>query len=663
MTILLNRESIANRLRPWSSPAVVLVAVAGLYGMSALPRLSTSERQTIAAQFHFKESPLPEVPGPAHKFIRQVHPDLTHLAGWISGSGAFVALHDFDGDGLANDLCYIETRTDQAIVAPAPGTGERYKPFTLEPKGLPYDASTTAPMGCQPGDFNEDGRADVMVYYFGRTPVLFMQQEGSKSTSQKTLGAERFVPQELVPQKERWYTIATTMADFDGDGHQDIYIGNYFADGSRLLDAHAGSSGRPKDGWMHHSFSRGGVNGGIQRIFLWKDKAQFTQAARFGPDEGRSWSLAVGAADLDGDLLPEIYVANDFGPDRLYHNRSKPGRLALVPVEGRRHLTTPSSKIVGRDSFKGMGIDFGDLNGDGQLDMFVSNITQTFGLQESNFAFIATGEKTSWLAGIAPFEDRSEPMGLARSYGWGWEARINDFNNDGTPELLQAVGFLRGTVNRWPELQEAATGSDEFISNPNSWPQLTLGDDVSSDKPNPFFVRDRHGRYFDFAVDIGLGRPRVSRGIAVADVNGDGKLDFATADQFATSYFYANQSPKPGNFLGLHLLLPLTQRTSFARLGHPGADTPGYAAIGAEAVVELPDGRRLVAQVDGGNGHAGKRSPDLHFGLGEWPANKALPTQIRWRDSSGHLHIEHFRFVPGWHTVLLGSQHLEGDKS
>src|SRR6185436_12719947 len=85
----------------------------------------------------------------------------------------------------------------------------------------------------------------------------------------------------------------------------------------------------------------------------------------FSEEVARGWTLALGAADLDGDLMPELYLANDFGPDGLLHNNSSPGRLQFALLEGRRDLTTPKSCVLGHDSLKGMGVDFGDLNGDG----------------------------------------------------------------------------------------------------------------------------------------------------------------------------------------------------------------------------------------------------------------------------------------------------------
>ena len=134
-------------------------------------------------------------------------------------------------------------------------------------------------------------------------------------------------------------------------------------------------------------------------------------------------------------------------------------------------MTTPSSKVLGRDSYKGMGVDFGDLNGDGLLDICVSNITLPFALEESNFAFVSTGELDLMGRGIAPYTDKSELLGLSRS-GWSWDVRLGDFDNGGVPQVLQATGFIKGDTYRWPELQELAMGNDELLSNPSSWPRF-----------------------------------------------------------------------------------------------------------------------------------------------------------------------------------------------
>jgi len=628
-----------------------LAVIVTLYGFARLPSLSDAERGSLASRFAFQHAALAELPpgtGPERRTVRPVHRDLRTIASWISSVGAGVALSDVDGDGLPNDECHVDTRVDLVFVAPVPGTGDRYTPFTLDPGPGRFDRATMAPMGCLPGDFNEDGLTDLLVYYWGRPPVIFLRR-----TDQPTPTAAAYHAVDVADPSQRWYTNALTSADVDGDGHLDLIVGNYFPDSARILDAN--DTGREH---MHRSMSRS-ENGGTNRLLLWQSAAAgpgpadplvaFTDVKdAFDPQTTFSWTLAVGAADLDGDLLPEIYFGNDFGNDRLLHNLSTPGHPRFAVLEGHKGLTTPASKVLGHDSFKGMGIDFADLNGDGVPDMYVSNIAQNFALEESHFVWMSEGPpdvmRRKMGHGLAPYDDRSEDLGLARS-GWSWDARFADFDNDGVPEAMQAVGFVRGERNRWPELHELAMGNDNNMVNPFAWPHFTPGDDLSGHLANPFFVRAESGRYFDLAHDVpGLGDSHVSRGIAIADVDGDGRLDFAVANQWEASSFYRNTGPPAGTALELDLRLP-------AGIGSESASRP---AVGAAATVLLPDGRRLVSQVDGGSGHSGKRAPMLHFGLGRIAAGTPLLVDVRWRDGQGRVREQTLRLTPGWHRVVLG---------
>jgi hypothetical protein len=657
--------SLPHRLRSQASRLIAIALILALYGLTRLPELSTAERKELAGQIHFKKLPLPEIAGPEARLFRPVNPGLEHITGWISSVGAAVSLNDLDEDGLPNDVCYVNTRTDQVIIAPVPETGSRYQPFVLDPGRELFDRNTMAPMGCLPGDINEDGLMDVIIYYWGRTPLAFLKAAGTNKTS---LNSRSYRVQEIVTGGERWYTNAATLADLDGDGHADLIIGNYFEDGARILDARARDADH-----MQHSMSRA-FNGGHNRLLRWGAASgsglsvsyEVMEGSIEGDQDGRfsnGWTLAVGAADLDGDLLPEIYFANDFGPDRLLHNRSTPGRFHFVPLEGTKTLTTPNSKVLGHDSFKGMGVDFGDLNGDGLPDIFVSNIAEEYALEESHFVFLSTGQTEAMKKGVAPYVDRSESLGLSRS-GWGWDVKLCDFNNDGQLEIVQATGFLNGAVNRWPELHELAMGNDQLLQHPASWPRFTPGDAcVSCHDHTPFFMLARDGRYYDVAPELGLDTAQISRGIATADVDGDGRLDFAVANQWSSSYFYRNEGSAVGAFLGLHLRLPVNGQvwsTTTVRTGHPVNTFSSRAVIGAQATVSLPDARKLVAQVDGGNGHSGKRTQDIQFGLGAVAPNQQLEVVLTWRDTKGKVKKQTLQLTPGWYTVMLGE--TEGEK-
>ncbi len=631
---------------------VALAAMAVLYWAARLPEVSDAERAALARRFAFTHAALPSFPGRPQLTERRLRPELRKISGWMSALGASVALSDLDGDGKPNDVCVVDPRLNAAYVAPLPGTGDRFPPFLLDPRPLPYDEASTAPSGCLAGDFNEDGLMDVLVYYWGRSPILFLHRDEPGASAP---APSSFRPVELVAGAPGdWYTEALTSADVDGDGHLDLIVGNYFRDGSELLSP---QPTRPSE--MQHSMSHA-RNGGHDRLFLWtgggagaQPQASYRDASdAFDELVANAWTLAIGAADLDGDMLPELYFANDFGQDRLLHNRSTPGHPRFVELEGERGFLTPKSKALGHDSFKGMGVDIADVNGDGWLDIYVSNIAQPFALIENHFVWISTGHPERMAAGVAPYVDRSEALGLARS-AWSWDARFADFDNDGVPEAMQASGFLRGSVNRWPELQELAFANDNIMANSWWWPAFRAGDDLSGDVHDPFFVRASSGRYVDVAPLLGLGAPQMSRGIAIGDVDRDGREDVVLANQWQDSFFLHNQSPAPGAFLGLELRLPVEIAARPART---------RPAIGAVATVWLPDGRRLVGQIDGGTGHSGKRAPEMHFGLGSISADALLRVDLRWRDSRGALHAETVQLRSGWHTLLLGDGVRESGK-
>ncbi|WP_158883434.1 FG-GAP repeat domain-containing protein [Amycolatopsis anabasis] len=635
---------------------VALALVAGTFTVARLPTTSADDEARLAGGYQFAPMSVAMPSGFPQREIRKVNQDYRHIDGWISSVGAGVAMNDLDGDRLANDLCVTDPRIDQVVVTPAPGErADRYAPFVLTPGPLPMN-DHIAPMGCLPGDFNEDGRTDALVYYWGRTPIVFLA-----GGAPGRLSAATFTPTELAPGQPvadgryagpQWNTNAVAFDDFDGDGHTDLLIANYFPDGPVLDDKATGGV------VMNRSMSDA-QNGGENHFFRWtgatagdRPSATFQRIDDALPAEvSKGWELAAAANDLDGDLLPELYLANDFGPDRMLYNQSTPGALRFSLVEDIRAPLTPKSKQVGRDSFKGMGVDFGDLDGDGLYDMFVSNITTSWGIQESNFQFMNTAKdqadlRSKLARGEPPFEDRSGPAGTAWS-GWGWDLKIADFNNSGQPAVAQTNGFVKGEVNRWPQLQELATTNDALLDNPYWWPRVNHGDDIAGNQRLHFYAKGPDGRYVNLAPRLGLDVPVPTRGVATGDADGDGRLDLAVARQWDQPVFYRNTSPARGDFLGL-------------RLSHDTATPsgPGSPAVGTQVTVTRPDGRRQVTRVDGGGGHGGKRSNEAHLGLGE-NVTGPVAVHLKWRDRSGQVHEQNLQLTPGWHTLRLGSQAQE----
>lgn len=639
-------------------PGVAAILLATSLAVIAQASVSAADADEVAARYRFHELPIAFPAGYDDlpmRSVREVNPSYHKIRGWISAMGAGIAVNDLTGNGRSDGLCIVDTRTDKVVVTytPTAPAEDRFTPFVLDPSPLPMDRAM-APMGCVPGDYNGDSRADLLVYYWGRTPVVFLAKSDATQVALSS-----YVPRELVPQTSvdgryhgpRWNTSAVNVDDYNGDGRPDLYVGNYFPD-SDVLDPNG-----PANVVMPSSLSSA-TNGGGGHVLRWYGATTgTTPTVDYVTEEGAvpfdvsaGWTLGVASADLTGNGKPTLYVATDFGHQHMLHNVSTKDRIRFVVVKGERTPTTPKSFVLGNASFKGMGVDFADLNRNGSFDAAVSNISVAWGIEESNFIWInqtagPVDMRSKLDSGVAPFTQEAQEHGMAWT-GWGWDIKMADFLNSGNLEVVQGLGFVKGTTNRWAWIQELAMNNDLLVSNPAMWPNIEPGDDISGSEPLAFFGKAADGTWVNVSEQVGLGEPTPSRGMGMGDTTGTGRLDLAVARQWGPPAFYRNDAPELGNFLNLKLYRPVAGNDPGAGLASLGS--PAY---GSTVTVTTADGRTQVSQMDGGSGHSGKRSFDVHFGLGD--ESGPVTAQIRWRDINGQVHQQTQQLTPGTHTLLL----------
>ncbi len=613
------------------------------------------------------------LPGGGARIARDVHRDYAPNNGWISSVGAAVSLGDLRNSGRPDTCVLVDPRDDRVTLIRLEPSGDSFVAEEIDeltpppPDAANADSKRTwAPMGSVIGDFDADGWMDVLVYYWGRLPVAFKNPRGG---SWKQTG--RNLPAAILGGDAKWFTNCVCQADIDGDGRPDLVIGNYFPSTAEVLNPNA----ETKPQKMQSSMSRA-LNGGRKYVLLNSSddkQISFRHAPIEIEDDDSSdaesrsikildgWTLAIAAGDLDGDFLPEIYLANDFGEDRLLVNRSTPGQVKFRVARGTPEFSVPRSKTLGRDSFKGMGVDFVTLRpsqAHQPSSILVSNIAEEWALLESHFAFEPTVPsrremRANFEKGVAAYRDNSENLGLARS-GWAWDIKAADFNNDGCPEVVQALGFLQGDVNQWAYLQELATGNDYNLRHLWAWPYFRTDESpkakvrrrqgkLSGDSRLAFFARlPTETTFVDIGADLRRGTQpvfrdkMVSRGIAVGDIDHDGRIDFVLANQWEDSFAYRNAAAAAGNFVGVRVVkragdnpAPLGVHTAATFAKKRWTATP---VIGARVVLE--DQQRLVvgtAVIDGGNGHSGRRPAEAHFGVGMRAITERLTVQVQWR--------------------------------
>jgi hypothetical protein len=291
--------------------------------------------------------------------------------------------------------------------------------------------------------------------------------------------------------------------------------------------------------------------------------------------------LGVVCADFDGDRWPDLFIANDGKPNHLWINRHD-GTFREEAV-----LRGVAYNAMGRAEAN-MGVALGDVDGDGLFDVFVTHLTEE--------------THTLWAQGPrGVFQDRTVALGLAspRGRGTGFGTVLADFDHDGAPDLAVANGRVKRATLPGSDARSAVR--DPF------WEPYA--------EPNQLLVNDG-GRFQTLAPENpSFCAPRVSRGLACADLDDDGDLDLLVTTVAGPALLFRNVAPKRGHWLLVRAVDPALRRDAY----------------GAEVTVRA-GGRRWQGWVNPGSSYLCSNDSRTHFGLG--PSARVDGIDVVWPDGS-----------------------------
>jgi hypothetical protein len=409
-----------------------------------------------------------------------------------TGNGA--AILDFDGDG-DNDI-FIASGTRLA----APGAASPPQLYRNDGTGKFVDVAEKAGLarvgwaqGVCSGDYDNDGRPDLLVTYYGANRLYRNRGDGAFEDATGKAG--------LPTTGARWGT-GCSFVDYDRDGLLDFFVANYVD-----LDLEK----TPKPGQDPNCMWKGvpvmcGPRGlPLARNALYRNRGGGTfedvseQAGILKP--GGRYALGVLAADFDNDSWPDIYVACDMTASLLYRNRGdgtfeENGAAAGVAYNVDGQLQA------------GMGVAAIDYDGNGFLDIVKTNFS-------GDLPSLYNNEDGAF------FEDLAQPAGLGANQLLGWGVLFVDADEDGRPDILMAHGHV------YPEVDRANIGE--------AYRQKTL-----------LYRNQGDGRFADITAQAGeaLQAPRPSRGMASGDLDGDGRPEVVIVNMNEPPTLLKNQGAR-----------------------------------------------------------------------------------------------------------------------
>jgi hypothetical protein len=485
--------------------------------------------------------------------------ELSSAANRVLENGSGVAVGDFDRDGRP-DIFLCSLAGKNALYR---NLGDWKFQDVTHAAGL--DTIELVCRGAVFADVNGDRWPDLLISTLGSGVLCFMNDgQGHFHDVTQTAGTG-----------SQFGSMTLALADVDGDGTLDLYVTNYrtddIRDHSRIDIQRVNGQVLPAPELRDRIFltPNGIVELGEPDFLYLNDghghfNAVSWTAGNFLDEDGKpltrapaDWGLSATFRDINGDGLPDLYVCNDYWtPDRLWINQGH-GRFRALPRLALRHTSENS-----------MGIDFADIDRDGYIDFLLLDMQSRSASLRKRHLLAQTSISTSpgeianrpqfmrntlgHNRGDGTFEDVADFAGLSAS-DWSWQPVFIDVDLDGYDDLIISAGHQRDVLDRdatarirslqhpWPKNidrqahQEAFTR--EMMEHARLYPPL--------EAPLLAFRNVGNLQFQDVTEDWGTGTLGVHQGIAFADFDGDGDLDFIVNNLNSVCGLYRNNSNAP----------------------------------------------------------------------------------------------------------------------